>query len=105
MKFERTAPYAADGDQPAAIAALTAGVEAAARHQVLLGVTGSGKTFTVANVIQHAQRPTLVISHNKTLAAQLYAELKGFFPQNAVEYFVSYFDFYQPEAYIPRTDT
>jgi excinuclease ABC subunit B len=76
-----------------------------ARHQVLLGVTGSGKTFTVANVIRNVDRPTLVISHNKTLAAQLYAEFKGFFPNNAVEYFVSYFDYYQPEAYIPRTDT
>src|SRR5206468_10006270 len=80
-------------------------VEAGNRHQTLLGVTGSGKTFTVANVIRELNRPTLVISHNKTLAAQLYSEFKQFFPKNAVEYFVSYFDYYQPEAYIPRTDT
>ncbi|MBX3747762.1 MAG: excinuclease ABC subunit UvrB [Verrucomicrobiae bacterium] len=105
MRFELEAPYEPAGDQPAAIEALTAGLEKGHRHQVLLGVTGSGKTFTVANVIQQVQRPTLVISHNKTLAAQLYAEFKGFFPRNAVEYFVSYFDFYQPEAYLPRTDT
>ncbi len=105
MKFELTAPYGPAGDQPAAIRALCAGLDEGLRHQVLLGVTGSGKTFTIANVIQHAQRPTLVISHNKTLAAQLYAEFKAFFPRNAVEYFVSYFDYYQPEAYIPRTDT
>jgi len=105
VKFELSAPYAPAGDQPAAIAALNRGVEKGERHQVLLGVTGSGKTFSIANVIQAAQRPTLVISHNKTLAAQLYAEFKSFFPKNAVEYFVSYFDYYQPEAYIPRTDT
>ncbi len=105
MKFELSAPYEPAGDQPAAIEALVRGVSAGKRHQVLLGVTGSGKTFSIANVIQAAQRPTLVISHNKTLAAQLYAEFKGFFPRNAVEYFVSYFDYYQPEAYIPRTDT
>src|SRR5580692_10458095 len=103
--FELTAPYQPAGDQPQAIAKLTEGVLAGARHQTLVGVTGSGKTFTVANVIQAAQKPTLVISHNKTLAAQLYAEFKGFFPRNAVEYFVSYFDYYQPEAYIPRSDT
>jgi excinuclease ABC subunit B len=103
--FELVAPYQPAGDQPQAIAKLTAGLQAGARHQVLLGVTGSGKTFTVANVIRNLNRPTLVISHNKTLAAQLYAEFKGFFPHNAVEYFVSYFDYYQPEAYIPRTDT
>lgn len=105
MKFELTAPYGPAGDQPGAIAALKRGLDGGAKHQVLLGVTGSGKTFTVANLIEHAQRPTLVISHNKTLAAQLYAEFKAFFPRNAVEYFVSYFDFYQPEAYIPRSDT
>src|SRR5208282_2099921 len=103
--FELTAPYGPAGDQPQAIARLTEGLEAGARHQTLLGVTGSGKTFTVANVIKNVNRPTLVISHNKTLAAQLYAEFKAFFPNNAVEYFVSYFDYYQPEAYIPRTDT
>ncbi len=103
--FELVAPYSPAGDQPQAIEKLTAGVQAGAKHQVLLGVTGSGKTFTIANVIQKIQRPTLVISHNKTLAAQLYAEFKSFFPKNAVEYFVSYFDYYQPEAYIPRSDT
>ncbi|MFO1487431.1 MAG: excinuclease ABC subunit UvrB [Verrucomicrobiota bacterium] len=103
--FELVAPYQPAGDQPAAIAKLTDGVLAGAKHQTLLGVTGSGKTFTVANVIKNVNKPTLVISHNKTLAAQLYAEFKSFFPSNAVEYFVSYFDYYQPEAYIPRTDT
>ncbi|HOX55405.1 MAG TPA: excinuclease ABC subunit UvrB [Candidatus Paceibacterota bacterium] len=103
--FELVAPYDPAGDQPQAIAKLTEGLQAGAKHQVLLGVTGSGKTFTIANVIRNVNRPTLVISHNKTLAAQLYAEFKGFFPRNAVEYFVSYFDYYQPEAYIPRTDT
>jgi len=103
--FELVAPYEPAGDQPAAIARLTEGLLANAKHQTLLGVTGSGKTFTVANVIRNVNKPTLVISHNKTLAAQLYAEFKAFFPRNAVEYFVSYFDYYQPEAYIPRTDT
>lgn len=103
--FELVSPYEPAGDQPQAISKLTEGVVAGARHQVLLGVTGSGKTYTVANVIRNVSKPTLVISHNKTLAAQLYAEFKGFFPKNAVEYFVSYFDYYQPEAYIPRTDT
>jgi excinuclease ABC subunit B len=103
--FELVSPYSPAGDQPQAIAKLTEGVLAGAKHQTLLGVTGSGKTFTVANVIRNVDKPTLVISHNKTLAAQLYAEFKGFFPKNAVEYFVSYFDYYQPEAYIPRTDT
>src|SRR5512137_2148861 len=103
--FELISPFGPAGDQPAAIAKLTEGVLSGAKHQVLLGVTGSGKTFTIANVIQKVNRPTLVISHNKTLAAQLYAEFKSFFPRNAVEYFVSYFDYYQPEAYIPRTDT
>jgi len=103
--FELASSYEPAGDQPQAIAKLTEGVVAGAKHQVLLGVTGSGKTYTVANVIRNVSKPTLVISHNKTLAAQLYAEFKGFFPKNAVEYFVSYFDYYQPEAYIPRTDT
>ena len=103
--FELVAPFEPAGDQPAAIERLTAGVLKGAPHQTLVGVTGSGKTFTIANVIQRTQKPTLVLSHNKTLAAQLYAEFKGFFPRNAVEYFVSYFDYYQPEAYIPRTDT
>ncbi|MGC3960294.1 MAG: excinuclease ABC subunit UvrB [Verrucomicrobiota bacterium] len=103
--FELVSEYPPAGDQPQAIAKLTEGVLAGAKHQVLLGVTGSGKTFTIANVIKNVNKPTLVISHNKTLAAQLYAEFKSFFPNNAVEYFVSYFDYYQPEAYIPRTDT
>jgi excinuclease ABC subunit B len=103
--FELVSDYAPAGDQPQAIEKLTAGIVSGAKHQTLLGVTGSGKTFTVANVIRNVDKPTLVISHNKTLAAQLYAEFKSFFPRNAVEYFVSYFDFYQPEAYIPRTDT
>jgi excinuclease ABC subunit B len=103
--FELVSDYAPAGDQPQAIAKLTEGILSGAKHQTLLGVTGSGKTFTVANVIRNVDKPTLVISHNKTLAAQLYAEFKSFFPNNAVEYFVSYFDYYQPEAYIPRTDT
>jgi len=103
--FELVSDYPPAGDQPQAIAKLTEGVLAGVKHQVLLGVTGSGKTFTIANVIKNVNKPTLVISHNKTLAAQLYAEFKSFFPRNAVEYFVSYFDYYQPEAYIPRTDT
>ncbi len=103
--FMLEAPFAPAGDQPRAIEQLVAGLEAGVRHQVLVGVTGSGKTFTLANVIARVNRPALVLSHNKTLAAQLYAEFKGFFPRNAVEYFVSYFDYYQPEAYIPRTDT
>jgi excinuclease ABC subunit B len=103
--FRLAAPYGPAGDQPKAIEALSQRLAEGQRHNVLLGVTGSGKTFTIANVIQQAARPTLLISHNKTLAAQLYSELKQFFPDNAVEYFVSYFDYYQPEAYIPRTDT
>ena len=103
--FELVSDYKPAGDQPQAIEKLTAGIVSGAKHQTLLGVTGSGKTFTVANVIKNVDKPTLVISHNKTLAAQLYAEFKSFFPNNAVEYFVSYFDYYQPEAYIPRTDT
>ena len=103
--FELVSSYSPAGDQPQAIQKLTEALLAGVKHQTLLGVTGSGKTFSVANVIRNVNRPTLVISHNKTLAAQLYAEFKGFFPKNAVEYFVSYFDYYQPEAYIPRTDT
>ncbi|UUO08876.1 excinuclease ABC subunit UvrB [Blastopirellula sp. J2-11] len=104
MQFELQAPFAPAGDQPAAIEQLVEGLRAERRHQVLLGVTGSGKTYTVANVIQQLQRPALVISHNKTLAAQLYSEFKEFFPHNAVHYFVSYYDYYQPEAYIPQRD-
>ena len=104
MKFELQAPYKPTGDQPQAIAELVDGIQKGYRHQVLLGATGTGKTFTVANVIQQLQLPTLVMTHNKTLAAQLYAEYKDFFPKNAVEYFVSYYDYYQPEAYIPRRD-
>jgi excinuclease ABC subunit B len=103
--FKLVSDYSPSGDQPQAIAELSAGVEADERDQVLLGVTGSGKTFTMAHVIADTRRPTLVLAPNKTLAAQLYAEMKGFFPDNAVEYFVSYYDYYQPEAYIPRTDT
>ncbi len=102
--FQLESPYQPTGDQPQAIKALVEGVKAGAEAQVLLGVTGSGKTFTVANVIQQLNRPTLIMSHNKTLAAQLYSEMKAFFPHNAVEYFVSYYDYYQPEAYIPATD-
>jgi excinuclease ABC subunit B len=105
MPFQLESNYKPRGDQGQAIAKLIKSVEAGNRHQTLLGVTGSGKTFTIANVIQELDRPTLVISHNKTLAAQLYSEFKQFFPRNAVEYFVSYFDYYQPEAYIPRSDT
>ncbi|PYO48439.1 MAG: excinuclease ABC subunit B [Gemmatimonadetes bacterium] len=103
--FNLQAPFAPAGDQPKAIAELTRGLERGDRFQTLLGVTGSGKTMTVANVIRNFGRPTLVLSHNKTLAAQLYGELKSFFPQNAVEYFISYYDYYQPEAYVPTTDT
>ena len=104
-KFEVVSEYKPSGDQPEAIAALAAGIENGLKEQVLLGVTGSGKTFTMAKVIEAVQRPTLVLAHNKTLAAQLCAEFKEFFPNNAVEYFVSYYDYYQPEAYIPHTDT
>ena len=103
--FKLQSPYSPAGDQPAAIAQLTEGVLEGERHQVLLGVTGSGKTFTMANVIQNTQRPTLVITHNKTLVAQLYGEFKQFFPDNAVGYFVSYYDYYQPEAYMPSSNT
>jgi excinuclease ABC subunit B len=105
VEFELISPYGPTGDQPAAIAALSQGILQGEPQQTLLGVTGSGKTFTVANVVQEVQRPTLVLSHNKTLAAQLYQEFKQFFPNNAVEYFVSYYDYYQPEAYIPSTGT
>ena len=104
-RFELHSPYQPSGDQPQAIARLIEGVQAGEDAQVLLGVTGSGKTFTVANVIQAVQRPTMVLAHNKTLAAQLYAEFRDFFPNNAVEYFVSYYDYYQPEAYVPASDT
>ena len=102
--FKLESPYKPTGDQPQAIESLVAGLNAGAEAQVLLGVTGSGKTFTIANVIKEVNRPTLIMSHNKTLAAQLYSEMKAFFPHNAVEYFVSYYDYYQPEAYIPSTD-
>lgn len=105
MKFELQSPFSPTGDQPTAIKDLSAGVENGVPFQTLLGVTGSGKTFTVANVIQETQRPTLILSHNKTLAAQLYSEFKEFFPNNMVEYFVSYYDYYQPEAFIPVTNT
>ena len=104
-RFVVKSDYEPAGDQPAAIELLTAGVTQGERDQVLLGVTGSGKTFTMAKVIERAQRPALILAPNKTLAAQLFAEMRGFFPDNAVEYFVSYYDYYQPEAYVPRTDT
>src|SRR3989338_5057373 len=104
-RFILHSPFRPTGDQPQAIEKLTTGVQTRQKHQTLLGVTGSGKTFTVASVIANTGLPTLVISHNKTLAWQLYQELKEFFPENAVEYFVSYYDYYQPEAYIPQTDT
>ena len=103
--FELYQPYPPAGDQPEAIAQLVEGLREGQRNQVLLGVTGSGKTFTMAHVIHMLQRPALILAPNKTLAAQLYAEMKGFFPDNAVEYFVSYYDYYQPEAYVPKTDT
>jgi excinuclease ABC subunit B len=105
MNFKLHSEFKPQGDQPQAIEALVRGLDEGQRHQVLLGITGSGKTFTVASVIEHTQRPTLVIAHNKTLAAQLYQEFKSFFPENAVEYFVSYYDYYQPEAYVPASDT
>ncbi|MCC7253759.1 DEAD/DEAH box helicase family protein, partial [Hyphomicrobium sp.] len=105
QRFEIISEYEPKGDQPTAIADLVAGANANERTQVLLGVTGSGKTFTMAQVIAATQRPALILAPNKTLAAQLYGEMKSFFPENAVEYFVSYYDYYQPEAYVPRTDT
>ena len=105
MPFTIHQPYPPRGDQPQAIRELTERFQAGERYQTLLGVTGSGKTFTVANVVANLQRPTLVISHNKTLAAQLYGELKSLFPHNAVEYFISYYDYYQPEAYVPASNT
>src|SRR6204780_1657084 len=105
MNFELYSDYAPAGDQPQAIEKLVDGLTSGLAHQTLLGVTGSGKTFTIANVIQQVQRPTLVLAHNKTLAAQLYGEFKTFFPKNSVEYFVSYYDYYQPEAYVPASDT
>jgi excinuclease ABC subunit B len=105
LRFQLAGDYKPSGDQPEAIARLVEGLEAGLSHQTLLGVTGSGKTFTIANVIERVQRPTLVLAHNKTLAAQLYGEFKEFFPHNAVEYFVSYYDYYQPEAYVPSSDT
>ena len=104
-KFKISSKYLPAGDQPKAIAQLVEGIESGMDSQVLLGITGSGKTFTIANVIEKVQKPTLIIAHNKTLAAQLYNEFKELFPDNAVEYFISYYDYYQPEAYIPRTDT
>src|SRR6201989_1382126 len=105
MPFKLVSPYSPSGDQPEAIEQLTQGLLNGESFQTLLGVTGSGKTFTMANVIQNVQRPTLVLTHNKTLVAQLYGEFKQFFPDNAVGYFVSYYDYYQPEAYIAHTDT
>src|SRR2546426_528008 len=105
MAFELVSPFAPAGDQPQAIRALAEGLRRGDHYQTLLGVTGSGKTMTVAHVVAAAQRPTLVLSHNKTLAAQLYGELKAMFPRNAVEFFISYYDYYQPEAYVPQTDT
>src|ERR1700690_2226910 len=103
--FNLVSSFKPSGDQPAAIEEIVRGIQSGAGHQVLLGITGSGKTFTAANVIAKVQRPALILAHNKTLAAQLYQEFKTFFPDNAVEYFVSYYDYYQPEAYIARTDT
>ena len=105
MDFKLTSKYKPTGDQPEAIIELTEGIRRGDPAQVLLGVTGSGKTFTIANVIANVNKPTLILSHNKTLAAQLYQEMKSFFPENAVEYYVSYYDYYQPEAYLPASDT
>src|SRR6478752_3450232 len=103
-EFKTVSDFKPTGDQPEAIDKLAKGVEAGERHQILLGVTGSGKTFSMAKIIEQTQRPALILAHNKTLAAQLYQEFKEFFPNNAVEYFVSYYDYYQPEAYVPRND-
>jgi excinuclease ABC subunit B len=105
MGFEIISDFKPTGDQPQAIKQLAQGIDNDEKHQTLLGVTGSGKTFTIANVIKEVEKPTLILSHNKTLAAQLYSEFKQFFPNNAVEYFVSYYDYYQPEAYIPSSGT
>ena len=105
MKFQVISDYKPTGDQPQAIEKLSNGILNGDKYQTLLGVTGSGKTFTVANVIQNIEKPTLVLAHNKTLAAQLYSEFKQFFPNNSVQYFVSYYDYYQPEAFIPVTGT
>ncbi|GAY72693.1 excinuclease ABC subunit B [Lentilactobacillus kosonis] len=104
-KFDLVSQYKPTGDQPAAIKELVAGVESGEKAQILMGATGTGKTFTISNVISQVNKPTLVLSHNKTLAGQLYSEFKEFFPNNAVEYFVSYYDYYQPEAYVPSSDT
>ncbi|TMV57789.1 excinuclease ABC subunit UvrB, partial [Thioclava sp. BHET1] len=104
-RFQMSSPFTPAGDQPTAIAELAGGVTSGERDQVLLGATGTGKTFTMAKVIEETQRPAIILAPNKTLAAQLYGEFKGFFPENAVEYFVSYYDYYQPEAYVPRSDT
>src|SRR5262249_11527807 len=104
-KFKLVSEFTPRGDQEDSIAELSVGLQQGADHQVLLGIAGSGRTFTVANVIEHVQRPTLIIAHNKTLAAQLYGEMRDLFPENAVHYFVSYYDYYQPEAYVPTTDT
>ena len=103
--FKLQSSYLPAGDQPQAIEQLVSGIKENIKHQVLMGITGSGKTFTMANVIQSVQKPTLILSHNKTLAAQLYGEFKKLFPYNAVEFFISYYDYYQPEAYLPVTDT
>ena len=103
--FKLVSNYKPTGDQPEAIEKLSEGIKSGKKFQTLLGVTGSGKTFTMANIIQNVQKPTLVLAHNKTLAGQLYSEFKEFFPENNVEYYVSYFDYYQPEAYIPQSDT
>src|SRR5574344_1353839 len=105
MDFKIRSPFQPTGDQPEAIKGITDALNESVNAVTLLGVTGSGKTFTMANVIRNQQRPALILSHNKTLAAQLYGEFKSFFPENAVEYFVSYYDYYQPEAYMPTTDT
>ncbi|RMG49886.1 MAG: DEAD/DEAH box helicase, partial [Gammaproteobacteria bacterium] len=105
MRFRLAGAFEPRGDQPQAIEALVEGIQSGLKHQTLLGVTGSGKTYTMACVIERVQKPTLILAPNKTLAAQLYGEFKQFFPDNAVEYFVSYYDYYQPEAYVPQSDT
>ena len=105
IPFEIHSEYSPQGDQPEAIKSLVKGIKDGKRHQTLLGATGTGKTFTMSNVIKEVGKPTLIIAHNKTLAGQLYSEFKEFFPENRVEYFVSYYDYYQPEAYVPQTDT